>query len=94
MHLHNTNITLKSLQFQHATLCRDEILVEYGGKFGVSFKLSNQTEAHYYVYDGQQKSEVEYERIEDLPTISIESFTEKILNLDDDIEMASFLKID
>jgi hypothetical protein len=46
MHLHNTNITLKILQFQHATLCRDGVLVEYGGKFGVSFKLSNQTEAH------------------------------------------------
>jgi hypothetical protein len=64
--------------------------LKQGGKFGVSFKLSNRSETHYYVSVGQQKSEIEYERIEGLPTIPVESFTEKILNLDDDIEVISF----
>jgi hypothetical protein len=87
MSLQNTNITLKSLQFQHATIFSDDVFLEYVDNFGLSFKLANQNETRYYVCHGQEKREVQYEFIKGLPTISIESFTEETLDLDDDIEV-------
>jgi hypothetical protein len=86
-YLQDTNITLKSPRLQHVTFSKNSYALENNSEYGLSFKSPAQSEPKHYICDSQQTREVEGNLIEGLPTLSIEYFTNKILDLSKDIQV-------
>lgn len=84
--LKNTNIVLKSSRLQHVSICRDDFLLD-DDSYGLSFKSANQTDTQHYLYDELVWECVQFDDIQDLPTLSLTSFTKQKLDLEKGISI-------
>jgi hypothetical protein len=86
-YLENTNITIKSPRFQHATFYKDKCRSIRDDKYGLSFKSADQTETLHYLYDELAWKCVQFEDIQHLPALFFTSFTKQKLDLENGINI-------
>jgi hypothetical protein len=81
----NLNIVLKNPCFQKATLLIGSVMVDKSYRYGFSFNAPNLTE--HYASGTTSATRVQLEYLQELPVLSIETFTDKRLKVDSDIHI-------